>query len=148
MTSRVNTRISGETISYFNTYPDPEKNLIVIAIGGSKEMKKNNLTIKRSFPDGKSKTCNVPIFKCNWLSVLIEVTRALDEIQTIKFKDSTQSSHKRILQDVIRCFNIHNFYFIKWLDSLNRKNLSINANSIDVFKCQYRLNLNKNESNQ
>jgi len=134
--------------SYYNNFPSQDKKLIVVAIGGSKDMQKKDLTINRLLSDNKSKICSVPIFKCNWLSILIEVTRVLDEIQTIKYKDSIRSSHKRILQDVIRSFNIHSLYFLKWLDSLNRDNLNIGDSSIDVFKLQYRLNHTKNESNQ
>jgi len=122
-----------EFISYFNNYPDDDRKVIMIAIGGSKDMNKLDLAIK------SPEDTIVQVFKCNWLSVLIEVSNLLEEMRTIKYRDTNRSALNRILQDIIRGFNIHNLYYLKWLNELNKENFDIRESSIEVFKTNFRI---------
>jgi len=125
-----------EIKSYFNNYPDDRK-VIMIAIGGSKNMNRVDFSFK------STKETIVPVFKCNWFSLLIEVTNLMEEMRMIKYRDANRSALNRILQDIIRGFNIHNLFYLKWLNDLNKDNLNIKESSIEVFKTNFRLSHEK-----
>jgi len=131
-TGQYDSQWKNEIKSYYNNYPDDYRKLIMLAIGGSKDMNKVDLSFKNP------KETIVSVFKCNWFSILIEITDLLEEMRTIKYRDTNRNALNRILQDIIRGFNIHNMFYLKWLDNLSKDNFDIKESSIEVFKTNFQ----------
>lgn len=137
------TQWKNECKSYYNNFPDSEKPLYLIALGGSKDMTFRIIHINHINEFGKKFDNQIKIIKCNWMSLLITTSRLIEEMESIRFIDTNRNSNKRILKDVIHSFNIHSMYFLKWMNNLNHDNLRIHSKSIEFFKTNYKLNHDK-----
>ncbi len=100
--------------AYKNEYQS-EKELYFIALGG------NNNKINDKLPclDGK----NIIINKCDWLSILIEVSTILKQLKQIDIILPNNGAIIRILEDIIKGFNLFGYYHIKWFNKLNTYNI-------------------------
>lgn len=96
-----------EIIAYKNTYPEDDRAIILLALGGNSSLKEKSLTI------GK---VSYPIYCASWFNLLRVVS---------KVKNNQSSFHiKRVLSDIINAFEIHGFFDIEWINSLPRCPLS------------------------
>lgn len=110
-----------EIISYRNEYGD-EKPFVFIAIGGNQSITAETITVKRE---------KVKIFKCNWLSILMEVNKYQKEIGSVTIPDMNISATLRLLDNIILAFNINGVYNIDWFNSMARTEPVISGTSID-----------------
>ncbi|MCD8423618.1 hypothetical protein [Tenacibaculum finnmarkense] len=99
--------------SYFNEY-ETEKKVIYISLGGNYDKTNDEISIC----DKK-----ITIHKCDWISILIEVSSTLKELKKIKTPLNNIHQIIRILQDIINGFNYFNYYNIKWFEEINNYNV-------------------------
>ncbi len=100
--------------AYKNEYQS-EKELYFIALGGNGSKVNNKLPCS----DGR----DIIINKCDWLSILIEVSTILKQLKQIDVILPNKESIIRILEDVIKGFSLFGYYNIKWFNKLNTYNI-------------------------
>ena len=103
-----------EIDAYRSMYPKDDKELIFIAFGGNQSLISQKL-IKKSH-----------VCLASWQNLL----NAIDKIN----KECSNNEQKRILSDIIRAFNKHNFFCIEWLETLGIDKKNININSKNIFE--------------
>lgn len=97
-----------EIIAYENEF-NFDKSLIFIAVGGNQSTKAEDITINKK---------KITIYKCSWLSLLINVNKYAKELDCITFPDYTISSLRRLIKNIILAFNVNGVYNINWFDTM------------------------------
>jgi len=110
-----------EISAYMNEYADNKKALIFIAFGGNKTFESKKIYIK-----GREYFVHL----ASWQNLL----NAIDNHK----KKCSILEQKRILSDIIRAFEKHNFFCLEWLENLGefyKNNISnINIDSKIILK--------------
>ena len=109
------TQLENEIKAYYNVF-DGEKEMFFIQLGG--------LNNKNNEPDFilEEKQKRVKICKTDWYQLLNQITVELHQLEN---NPNIQSiGHKRVLKDIIKAFEIHQFYQIKWFNELKQINLN------------------------
>lgn len=96
-----------EIQAYYNEYGDDEKDFYFIQVGGLQSLNEETVRVKGQ---------NIMIFKTDWTKILGQVVFEKDKLANISF--SQINSYKRILEDLIKGFELHGHYKKLWLDSL------------------------------
>lgn len=113
-----------EIKAYQNEFYDKEresqKPFVFIAVGGNQSVEMETV----------SKT---NIYKCNWLSILIEVYKYQKEVELLTIPDMNISATRRLLDNIILAFNINGVYNIEWFNSLTNSISTISDSSIDLI---------------
>lgn len=109
-----------EIMAYLNMYND-KNDYVFIAVGGNMSALAETILIKKK---------DVKIHKCNWLSLLINVNRYENELESISFPDMNISATRRLLDNIILAFNIHQVYNIEWFNTMAREQRIIHKNNI------------------
>lgn len=110
-----------EIIAYQNEYQE-NKPFIFIAVGGNETAQKESMNI------GKE---NIPIYKCNWLSLFYSVDKYLKELDKITISDYYISATRRILNNILLAFNLNGVYNIHWFNTLADSHTVISFSSIE-----------------
>lgn len=118
-----------EIIAYYNEYTY-DKPLVFIAVGGNETTKKEHISIKGS---------NMPIFKCNWLSLLISVNKYNKELENVTVPDYNVYATQRLLKNIVLAFNLNNIYNIIWFNSIAEPHTTISPSSIENFSNFFKL---------
>lgn len=103
-----------EIKAYRNSYSDDRRELILIALGGNVSLKEQVLRI------GKD---SITIFRASWFNLLHTISNEIKNQHPIYIK--------RVLSDIINAFEIHRFFDIEWVNSLQQCHL--NSETITVF---------------
>lgn len=117
-----------EIKAYLNEYGKDKKDVYFIAIGGNSDL----APVKQKVKDKE-----VEIYKCSWLSLLINVTNYQKQIECLSMIDETISSRKRILENIKLAFNINGVYNINWFNDLLNNSIHIDSNSINILKDKF-----------
>ena len=81
---------------------------------------------------------DVKIYKCNWLSLLINVNRYENELENISFPDMSISATMRLLDNIILAFNIHQVYNIEWFNTMAREQRIIDETNIEKIQTLFK----------
>lgn len=127
-----------EIYAYFSSYyefNDPNRNVVLIALGGSSDMTYENINTNLIIEDETTQSVNihVNIFKCNWYTLLRNTSHLKEQMRHQRYWDSNRNSLIRLLEDAITAFNYQGLYDIDWLDSISCKGNTVNEDSIKVF---------------
>ena len=117
-----------EIIAYHNEYGN-ETPFAFIAIGGNMSATEETKKVKEE---------SVIIHKCNWLSILILITKYKTELEKISVPDMANSATMRLLDNIILAFNINGVYNIDWFNTMAQKHTIINPSSIDNLQSFYK----------
>ena len=107
--------------AYHNEYGD-EKPFVFIAIGGNQSIVAETISVKGE---------KVKIYKCNWLSILMEVNKYQKELESISAPDMNVSATLRLLDNIILAFNINGVYNIDWFNSMAQPIPIISESSLE-----------------
>lgn len=122
-----------EIKAYQNEYYDKEresqKQSVFIAVGGNQSIEMETISV------GGIKT---NIYKCNWLSILIEVYKYQKEIELLAIPDMNISATRRLLDNIILAFNINGVYYIEWFNTLTQSISTISDSSIDLISSIFK----------
>lgn len=110
-----------EIIAYHNEY-GVEKPFVFIAVGGNQSIVAETITVKGD---------KVKIYKCNWLSILMEVNKYQKELESVSMPDLNISATLRLLENIILAFNINGVYNIDWFNSMARSVPAISGTSVE-----------------
>jgi len=100
------TQFENETQAYFNEYGNEKKLLYFIKLGGL-----NN------FSNENSDNSKIIICKTDWTKLLNEVVGLKKELEQ---SNSYLTKHYvRLLNDCIKGFSLHHFYYMEWLKDLS-----------------------------
>lgn len=117
-------QIKKEIIAYINTYGD-EKKLYFIQLGGLHHKFDEQNIIEKGF--------NVIMLKTDWTKLLHEVVHQINTLQSSPL--SSLKAYCRILEDIRKVFEMHNFYEIQWLNSILDYKVNITSfNSFNYLK--------------
>ena len=94
--------------SYLNEFEEESKTLYYIQLGG--------LHDKENVSNKIINNHEIIICKTDWSSILSEVVKEKENFETVSI--SYLVPYKRILEDLIAGFELHQFYKKSWLDSL------------------------------
>lgn len=103
-----------EIKAFLNTHELDNRNVVLLALGGNTTLEHNKVTINNF-------SCH--IYKASWFNILNSVSKLINE--------PLPNHIKRILDDIVDAFEIHGFFNIEWLDSLETG--SFDTNTIDVL---------------
>ena len=103
-----------EIKAFLNTHELDNRNVVLLALGGNTTLEHNKVTINNF---------SCPIYKASWFNILNSVSKLINE--------PLPNHIKRILDDIVDAFEIHGFFNIEWLDSLETG--SFDTNTIDVL---------------
>ncbi|KAA6434850.1 hypothetical protein FOE74_09820 [Rufibacter glacialis] len=98
--------------SYYNEFGEEGKNVYYIQLGG--------LHHKDNVEDKKYKDKLIIICKTDWSRILNQVSKERRAIDHIEITSITP--YKRILDDIIRGFELHQYFKKTWLENLNNRN--------------------------
>lgn len=100
-----------EITAYFNEYGSENKDLYFIQLGGIYDHDDNDDLIDIFYPNKSVKIC-----KTTWTNLLNTIIYFKEQIQS---KNHINEQHiVRIFDDIIKAFEIHQFYQIEWLSNL------------------------------
>ena len=117
-----------EILAYHNMNNEMKK-FVFIAVGGNMSALSETIQIKEN---------DVKIYKCNWLSLLINVNRYERELDSISFPDMNISATKRLLDNIILAFNIHQVYNIEWFNTMARSQTIISKTSLEKIQTIFK----------
>lgn len=112
-----------EIISYHNEYKNNK--MYFMALGGNPSM---------AIEKVKHKDYEVPIYKCSWLSILIQINRLREDLFSERIKSLYNSQLQRQLSLIEFAFNINGVYNTKWFSDLENTRLLISSSSISTLK--------------
>lgn len=93
-----------QIISYYNSFEDEQKKLYYIQVGGLKD--KNDLEHDKAI-----------ILKTDWSKILDAVDNEYNQIKSLNLMHLKSST--RVLEDLIKLFELHQFYKKIWLKDFN-----------------------------
>ena len=99
-------QIANELMAYFNEYRDDKKKLFFIPIGQYQPNVFDKARLHESYKDDE-----FDIRKTNWKAIL-------ENVAIEKEKEESPEHEKRILNDIIQGFELHQFFRKKWLKDL------------------------------
>lgn len=117
-----------EIVAYHNEYGN-ETPFAFIAVGGNFSATEETIKVRKE---------SVIIHKCNWLSILILITKYKTELEKISVPDMANSATMRLLDNIILAFNINGVYNIDWFNTMAQKHTIINPSSIDDLQSFYK----------
>ena len=117
-----------ELKGYYNEYGKDKKSVFFIAVGGNATLNKEKIIV-----DGQEQS----IFKCSWLSLLVNVNKYRNELRKITVCDMQTSATLRLLDTIILSFSINGVYNIDWFGSMDYSKPIINSKSIISIKQYY-----------
>lgn len=103
-----------EIKAFLNTHKLGDRNLILLALGGNTSLGHKKLTVDDI-------ACSV--YKASWFNVLNSVSKLINE--------PLPNHVKRVLSDIVDAFEIHGFFNIEWLGSIEA--CGLNKNTIAVL---------------
>lgn len=103
-----------EIKAFLNTHELNNRNVFLLALGGNISLELNKVTID---------DISYPIYKASWFNILNSVSKLMNE--------PLPNHVKRILSDMVDAFEIHGFFNLEWLDSIETGGL--NTSSIAVL---------------
>lgn len=106
-------QLENEIRAYYNVF-NGEKELFFIQLGGL--YKKNNE------PDFIFENQQIKICKTDWYQLLNQITIESHQMETAQ--SSQLNGYKRLFKDIIKAFELHQFYQIKWFNELKPINLN------------------------
>ena len=109
-----------EISAYHNEYGD-DKPYLFIAVGGNQTIVAETILVRG---------CEVHIYKCNWLSILMSVNKYHRELESLSVPDMSISATKRLLENISLAFNINGVYNIGWFNTMARPVPVLSASSI------------------
>lgn len=107
-------QMQNEIQAYYNNF-DGAKNLYFIQLGG--------LHTKDDEPDYLFQDKKIKIAKTDWTRLLHEVVKQYNLFEKTPFSQTV--AYCRILSDVRKAFEMHNFYEMQWLHDVNH--VSVNT---------------------
>lgn len=110
-----------EITAYHNEYGD-EKPFVFIAVGGNQSIVAETISVKGE---------KVKIYKCNWLSILMDVNKYQKELVSVSVPDMNVSATLRLLDNIILAFNINRVYNIDWFNSMAQPIPVISESSLE-----------------
>ena len=118
-----------EITAYHNEY-GYDKQFVFIAIGGNQSNVAETISVKSQ---------KVKIYKCNWLSILMNINKYKKELEHLStsIPDMNFSATLRLLRNIILAFNINGVYNIDWFNSMSQPKPIISETSIDNFNKHY-----------
>lgn len=96
-----------EIQAYYNEYRADERDFYFVQVGGLQNLNEETVRVIDQ---------NIMIFKTDWTRILGRVVFEKEKLANISF--SQINSYKRILDDLIKGFELHGHYKKLWLDSL------------------------------
>lgn len=99
-----------EIEAFLNTYKLDNRNVLFLALGGNTSLEHEKETI-----DGTS----FQIYKASWFNILNSVSKLISE----PFPNHV----KRILSDIADAFELHGFFNIEWVDSIETSGFGTNT---------------------
>lgn len=109
-----------EIKAFLNTHELDDRNVVLLALGGNMSLEHNNLIVD---------DISYPIYKASWFNILNSVSKLINEI--------LPNYVKRILSDIIDAFEIHGFFNIEWLDSIQTVEFNKNTIAVLSHKCSF-----------
>ncbi|WP_378105814.1 hypothetical protein [Chryseobacterium sp. sg2396] len=116
------TQKRNQIIAYYNDFSDDNKLLYYIELGGLYN-KSPELNIIH-------KNQEVVICKTNWTHMLMSIVSHYQNLENLKLK--LFKPQKRILEDIIKGFELHQFYTMKWFGDF--KSPRIYSNQFEFLK--------------
>lgn len=110
-----------QIIAYFNEFGVEGKQLYFIQLGG--------LFNRNPEDNFHYKTLEVIICKTNWSYMLQSVVKHYNMLDKLNLK--LFNPQKRVMEDIIKGFELHQFYTLKWLGELAASNIS--THQFDYF---------------
>lgn len=110
-----------EIIAYSNEY-ELKKEFVFIAVGGNISTKTEIIKVKNH---------SITIYKCSWLSLLININRYDKELECVTVFDMNLSATRRLLSNIILAFNINGVYNIDWFNTIAQSHTIISQSSIE-----------------
>lgn len=114
-------QIYGEIQGYINEFGSEEETLYFIQLGG--------LTDNNDIEDDNREGIIIKHCKTNWSRILEQIVYERKRIEPINHYNI--SAYKRILDDLIKGFELHGYFKMFWLKDL--KHIEINNNKITWF---------------
>lgn len=111
-------------ITAYETVYGKDKEVVLIALGGIKK-------------DNEIKISNAKIVKCRWRRLLARVVAEKKSIKNIKPDDD---SIEKILDSVQKSLELHDYFELKWLESLLDKNKLLNFEESQKQLLSWRIN--------
>ncbi|MBI9062572.1 MAG: hypothetical protein JEZ14_11350 [Marinilabiliaceae bacterium] len=115
--------------AYCNEMKD-DRELFYITLGGNSDKLNDRVEVSYN-TDEKIQKITTTINKCDWMSLLIEITTLKSQLKTVSTSISSHDAILRLLDDIIASFNYHGFYNVKWFKNLTYK--SVNNESIETL---------------
>lgn len=116
-----------EIKAFLNTHGLDNRNLVLLALGGNASLEHKKMTVDN---------ISCPIYKASWFNILNSVSRLMNE--------PLPNHVKRILSDIVNAFEIHGFFNIEWLDSIETDGFNTNTIALlshkDSFGRYYKPN--------
>ena len=81
----------------------------------------------------------MPIFKCNWFSLLISVNKYNKELENVTVPDYNVYATQRLLKNIVLAFNLNNIYNIIWFNSIAEPHTTISPSSIENLSNFFKL---------
>lgn len=101
-------QIENEIKAYFNEFEGDKKDLYFIQLGGLHNLNKES--------DLEIKNKTIKLYKTNWSKLLDQIIFERKQLDNLDY--SFTNSYKRILDDLIKGFELHNFFKNEWLCDL------------------------------
>ena len=106
-----------EIKAFLNTRGLDNRNVVLLALGGNTSLEHKKITVD---------DISFPIYKASWFNILNSVSKLMNE--------PLPNHVKRILSDIVNAFEIHCFFNIEWLDSI--ETAGFNTNTIAALSLQ------------
>ena len=119
-----------ELTAYHNEFEKEKRTVIFIAVGGNQTIDTETIKVRNT---------NHIIYKCNWLSLLIEINKYKAQLQRIAIPDMNISATLRLLDNIILAFNINGVYNLDWFNSMATNKSTISITSINLLNKHFIL---------
>lgn len=122
ITQRIN-----QITAYYNDFSEDNKLLYYIELGGLYNTKPEINLIHQNQ--------EVVICKTNWTNLLLSIVRHYQNLDNLKLK--LFNPQKRVLEDIIKGFELHQFYTMKWFGDFKAPKIYSNQFEFLKFKISF-----------
>lgn len=119
-----------EYIAYLNEYKTEGHEAVLIALGG-------NATMEEGQANDCGRNKSTKVLRCSWIGLRNEVTKCKDNL--VNQQDINEASaRKRLLNNIMLAFSLHNISEVHWLDELCNNPIEIRQSSINDIKAHFQ----------
>lgn len=124
------TQWDNEFIAYLNEYETEKRKVIHIALGGNSSMKNG----QAKDPERHKSTT---VYKCSWIALRNEVAKGKENFTNMP-NPYDSSAKRRLFENIMLAFSLHNISEIHWFDGLCDNPIEIRQTSINDIKKHFQ----------